>query len=229
LFGVRFEDGSSVAILDEAPDGTTTLQDAHDLDAAATIVDERLRFGALGAEFDADHLLCGYWFPGTEGEVCCRGYNVMKGYYKMPEQTAAVIDPDGWLHTGDLGTCDENGCYRITGRIKDIIIRGGENISPREIEDLLLPLPEIRDVQVVGAPDEKYGEIPVAFVILNDGRALAEEDIRDHVRQHLAAYKVPKYVFFVDEYPLTASGKIQKFKLRELSKALVEQRRAGPA
>ncbi|HPJ57819.1 MAG TPA: AMP-binding protein [Kiritimatiellia bacterium] len=167
--------------------------------------------------------------PGTEGEVCCRGYNVMKGYYKMPEQTAAVIDPDGWLHTGDLGTCDENGCYRITGRIKDIIIRGGENISPREIEDLLLPLPEIRDVQVVGAPDEKYGEIPVAFVILNDGRALAEEDIRDHVRQHLAAYKVPKYVFFVDEYPLTASGKIQKFKLRELSKALVEQRRAGPA
>ena len=167
--------------------------------------------------------------PGTEGEVCCRGYNVMKGYYKMPEQTAAVIDPDGWLHTGDLGTCDENGCYRITGRIKDIIIRGGENISPREIEDLLLPLPEIRDVQVVGAPDEKYGEIPVAFVILNDGRALAEEDIRDHVRQHLAAYKVPKYVFFVDEYPLTASGKIQKFKLRELSKALVEQRRADPA
>jgi len=167
--------------------------------------------------------------PGTEGEVCCRGYNVMKGYYKMPEQTAAVMDPDGWLHTGDLGTCDENGYYRITGRIKDIIIRGGENISPREIEDLLLPLPEIRDVQVVGAPDEKYGEIPVAFVILNDGRALAEEDIRDHVRQHLAAYKVPKYVFFVDEYPLTASGKIQKFKLREMSKTLVEQRRANPA
>ncbi len=165
--------------------------------------------------------------PNTEGEVCCRGYNVMKGYYKMPEQTAAVIDPDGWLHTGDLGTCDENGYYRITGRIKDIIIRGGENISPKEIEDLLLPLPEIQDVQVVGAPDEKYGEIPVAFVILARGKTLAEEDIRDHVRQHLAGYKVPKYVFFVPEYPLTASGKIQKFKLRELSQSLVSQRLAA--
>ncbi len=167
--------------------------------------------------------------PHTEGEVCCRGYNVMKGYYRMPEQTAAVIDPDGWLHTGDLGTCDDNGYYRITGRIKDIIIRGGENISPREIEDLLLTLPEIQDVQVVGAPDEKYGEIPVAFVILNHDQTLAEEDIRDHVRQHLAAHKVPKYVFFVKAYPLTASGKIQKFKLREQSKALVEQRRAEPS
>ncbi len=146
----------------------------------------------------------------------------------MPEQTAAVIDPDGWLHTGDLGTCDENGYYRITGRIKDIIIRGGENISPRRSKTCCCRCRK-SVMQVVGAPDEKYGEIPVAFVILNDGRALAEEDIRDHVRQHLAAYKVPKYVFFVDEYPLTASGKIQKFKLRELSKALVEQRRAGPA
>ena len=162
----------------------------------------------------------------AEGEVCCRGYNVMKGYYKMPEQTAAVIDPDGWLHSGDLGTCDENGYYRITGRIKDIIIRGGENISPKEIEDLLLTRPEILNAQVVGAPDEKYGEIPVAFVILNRGKTLAEEDVRDFVRQHLAAYKVPRHVFFVDEYPLTASGKIQKYKLREQSKALVEKRRA---
>ena len=164
--------------------------------------------------------------PNVEGEVCCRGYNVMKGYYKMPEQTAAVLDKDGWLHSGDLGTCDENGYYRITGRIKDIIIRGGENISPKEIEDLLLALPEIQNVQVVGAPDEKYGEIPVAFVILNRGQSLAEEDVRDHVKKHLAAYKVPKYVFFVSEYPLTASGKIQKFKLREQSKPLVEARRA---
>ncbi|MDY0149179.1 MAG: AMP-binding protein [Kiritimatiellia bacterium] len=167
--------------------------------------------------------------PNTEGEVCCRGYNVMKGYYKMPEQTASVIDSDGWLHTGDLGTCDENGYYRITGRIKDIIIRGGENISPKEIEDLLLPLPEIQDVQIVGAPDDKYGEIPVAFIILARGQTLAEEDIRDHVRQHLAAYKVPKYVFFVSEYPLTASGKIQKFKLREQSQELVDHRRTAGA
>ena len=167
--------------------------------------------------------------PNTEGEVCCRGYNIMHGYYKMPEQTAAVIDQDGWLHSGDLGTCDENGYYRITGRIKDIIIRGGENISPKEIEDLLLTLPEIMNAQVVGAPDEKYGELPVAFVILNRGKTLAEEDIRDHVRKHLAAYKVPRYVFFVAEYPLTASGKIQKYKLREQSKPLVEQRRAEDA
>ncbi|HHX97734.1 MAG: AMP-binding protein [Kiritimatiellia bacterium] len=167
--------------------------------------------------------------PNTEGEVCCRGYNIMRGYYNMPEQTAEVIDEDGWLHTGDLGTCDENGYYRITGRIKDIIIRGGENISPKEIEDLVLTLPAVQDVQVVGAPDEKYGEIPVAFVILRDGQTLAEEDVRQHVRQHLAAYKMPRYVFFVDAFPLTASGKIQKFKLREESRELVEQRRAAEA
>jgi len=165
----------------------------------------------------------------AEGEVCCRGYNIMHGYYKMPEQTAAVIDKDGWLHSGDLGTCDEKGYYRITGRIKDIIIRGGENISPKEIEDLLLPLPEVMNVQVVGAPDPKYGEIPVAFIILNRGKSLKEEDVRDFVRQHLAAYKIPKYVFFVAEYPLTASGKIQKYKLREQSKALVEKRLAEGA
>ncbi|NLB64996.1 MAG: AMP-binding protein [Lentisphaerae bacterium] len=164
--------------------------------------------------------------PNTEGEVCCRGYNIMKGYYNMPEQTAAVIDENGWLHTGDLGTCDENGYYCITGRIKDIIIRGGENISPKEIEDLLLALPGVQDVQVIGAPDEKYGEIPVAFIIPTKDSTLAEEDVRDHVRSHLASYKVPRYVFFVSEYPLTASGKIQKFKLREQSGPLVEQRRA---
>ena len=167
--------------------------------------------------------------PNAEGEVCCRGYNVMKGYYKMPEQTAAVIDQDGWLHSGDLGTCDEAGYYRITGRIKDIIIRGGENISPKEIEDLLLTLPEVMNVQVVGAPDEKYGELPVAFLILNRGQTLKEEDVRDHVRKHLATYKVPRYVFFVTEYPLTASGKIQKYKLREQSQALVAARRAEEA
>ena len=151
----------------------------------------------------------------TEGEICCRGYNVMKGYYKMPNETAAVIDANGWLHSGDLGACDAHGYYRITGRIKDIIIRGGENISPKEIEDLLLAMPEVRDAQVVSAPDPKYGELPVAFIILNRGQSLTEEDVRDYVRQHLATYKVPRHVFFVEEYPLTASGKIQKYKLRE--------------
>ena len=165
--------------------------------------------------------------PGAEGEICCRGYNVMKGYYKMPQETAAVIDSAGWLHSGDLGTCDADGYYRITGRIKDIIIRGGENISPKEIEDLLLAMPEVMDAQIVAAPDPKYGELPVAFVILNRGQSLTEEDVRDYVRQHLAAYKVPRYVFFVTEYPLTASGKIQKYKLREQAKELVAQRLAA--
>lgn len=166
---------------------------------------------------------------GVEGEFCCRGYNVMRGYYKMPEETAKVIDPDGWLHSGDLGTCDEKGYYRVTGRIKDIIIRGGENISPKEIEDVLLALPGVLNAQVVGAPDEKYGEIPVAFLIMERGASSTEEAVRRQVRAALAAYKTPKYVFFVPEYPLTASGKIQKYKLREIAKQLTEERRAAEA
>jgi fatty-acyl-CoA synthase len=151
------------------------------------------------------------------GELCCRGYNVMKGYYKMPEETKKAIDEGGWLHSGDLGTCDENGYYRITGRIKDMIIRGGENIYPREIEEFLHAMPGIRDAQVVGIPDEKYGEIVGAFVILDQGVDLAEEDIRDYAISKIARYKVPKHIFIVDEYPLTASGKIQKYRLRDLA------------
>ncbi len=161
--------------------------------------------------------------PNTVGEICCRGYNVMKGYYKMPEETKKVIDEDGWLHSGDLGTCDENGYYRITGRIKDMIIRGGENIYPREIEELLLTIPEITDVQVVGIPDKKYGEIVGAFVILKKGADLTEADIRDYALSKIARYKVPKHVFIVDEFPLTASGKIQKYRLRELSVELLNE------
>ncbi len=159
----------------------------------------------------------------TVGEICCRGYNIMKGYYKMPEETKKVIDEDGWLHSGDLGTCDENGYYRITGRIKDMIIRGGENIYPREIEELLLTMPEITDVQVVGIPDKKYGEIVGAFVILKKGADLTEADIRDYALSKVARYKVPKHVFIVDEFPLTASGKIQKYRLRELAVELVNK------
>lgn len=162
--------------------------------------------------------------PNTIGEICCRGYNVMKGYYKMPEETKKAIDEDGWLHSGDLGTCDENGYYRITGRIKDMIIRGGENIYPREIEEFLYTVDGIKDAQVVGIPDEKYGEIVGAFVILNQDAQLCEEDIRDYARDRMARYKVPKHIFFVDEYPLTASGKIQKFKLRELAVKLLENK-----
>ncbi|MBC7086567.1 MAG: AMP-binding protein [Methanomethylovorans sp.] len=163
--------------------------------------------------------------PNTIGEICCRGYNVMKGYYKMPEETKKAIDENGWLHSGDLGTCDENGYYRITGRIKDMIIRGGENVYPREIEEFLYTIEGVKDAQVVGIPDEKYGEIVGAFIILKEGAKLREEDIQDYARTKIARYKVPKHIFFVNEYPLTASGKVQKFKLRELAVKLLENKR----
>ncbi len=160
---------------------------------------------------------------GVQGEMCCKGFNVMKGYYKNPEATAEVIDENGYLHSGDLGIMDENGNYRITGRIKDMIIRGGENIYPREIEEFLYHLPGVRDVQVAGVPSKKYGEEVGAFIILDDGAKLTEEEVRDWCRGKIARYKIPKYVFFVKEYPLTGSGKIQKFKLRELSLKLCEE------
>jgi len=158
------------------------------------------------------------------GEICCRGYNVMKGYYKMPEKTAEVIEPDGWLHSGDLAVQDDEGYFRIVGRIKEMIIRGGENIYPREIEEFLYTMPEIKDVQVAGIPDEKYGEIVGAFIILKEGCELREEDVRDFALDKIARYKVPKHVFFVNEYPMTASGKIQKFKLSQLALELLKKR-----
>jgi len=161
---------------------------------------------------------------GVQGEMCCKGFNVMKGYYKNPQATAEVIDENGYLHSGDLGIMDENGNYRITGRIKDMIIRGGENIYPREIEEFLYHLPGVRDVQVAGVPSKKYGEEVGAFIILDDGAKLTEEEVRDWCRGKIARYKIPKYVFFVKEYPLTGSGKIQKFKLRELSLKLCEEK-----
>ena len=167
--------------------------------------------------------------PNTIGEICCRGYNVMKGYYKMSEETKQAIDKNGWLHSGDLGTCDENGYYRITGRIKDMIIRGGENIYPREIEEFLYTIDGVKDAQVVGIPDTKYGEIVGAFIMLNDGAQLTEEAIQDDARPQIARYKVPKHIFFVKEYPLTASGKVQKFKLRELAVQLIENKKGEEA
>lgn len=160
---------------------------------------------------------------GVQGEMCCKGFNVMKGYYKNPKATAEVIDNNGYLHSGDLGIMDENGNYRITGRIKDMIIRGGENIYPREIEEFLYHLPGVRDVQVAGVPSKKYGEEVGAFIIAEEGAALTEDVVRDYCRGKIARYKIPKYVFFVKEYPLTGSGKIQKFKLRELSLKLCEE------
>ncbi len=159
--------------------------------------------------------------PGVPGELCCRGYNTMKGYYNMPEATAAVIDAEGYLHSGDLGTVDEDGYYRITGRIKDMIIRGGENIYPREIEEFLYTMPGVEDAQVVGVPDEKYGEVVGAFVRRSAGSEVSEEDVQEYARARLARYKAPKHVFFVDEFPLTASGKIQKYKLRDMAKELL--------
>jgi fatty-acyl-CoA synthase len=161
---------------------------------------------------------------GEQGEMCCRGYLVMKGYYKNPQATAIVIDKDGWLHSGDLGIKDENGYYRITGRIKDIIIRGGENIYPREIEEFLYKMPQVKDVQVAAIPDEKYGEVPGAFIILKEGQTLEEEEIRDFCRGQIARYKIPKHIFFVEGFPLTGSGKIQKFKLKDIGVELLKKR-----
>ncbi|MDP9478416.1 MAG: AMP-binding protein [Actinomycetota bacterium] len=153
--------------------------------------------------------------PGEGGELCTRGYHVMKGYYKMPEKTREAVDDEGWLHTGDLAVMDENGYVRITGRAKDMIIRGGENVYPREIEEFLYTHPKISDVQVYGVPDEKYGEQVAAAVKVKSGETLTVGEIQDYCRQNIARYKVPKYVDFVEEYPMTASGKIQKYKLRE--------------
>lgn len=158
-----------------------------------------------------------------QGEICCRGYNVMKGYYKMPEETAACINKEGWLHSGDLGIKDTEGFFRITGRIKDMIIRGGENIYPREIEEFISPMPEIKDIQVVGVPDKKYGEQVSAFIILHEGKTLTSEEVQDYCRGKIARHKIPKYVFFVDDYPLTASGKIQKYKMGDIALKLLDK------
>lgn len=161
---------------------------------------------------------------GEEGEMCCRGYNVMKGYYKNPVATAEVIDSNGFMHSGDLGVKDENGNFRITGRIKDIIIRGGENISPKEVEDYLYKMPGVKDVQVVAVASERYGEDVGAFIIQKDGYDLNTQDVRDFCKGHIAKYKIPRYVFIVDSFPMTGSGKIQKFRLREMALELCEKK-----
>ena len=149
------------------------------------------------------------------GEFCARGYNIMKGYYKMPEATAQAIDNDGWLHSGDLCTVDSEGYYKVVGRIKDMIIRGGENIYPKEIEECLYTNDKISDVQVIGVPSEAYGEEVMACVILKEGETMTEEEVKDFVAARMAKHKVPKYVRFVTSFPTNAAGKIQKFKMRE--------------
>lgn len=154
---------------------------------------------------------------GTQGELVTRGYGIMKGYYKMAEATALAIDEDGWLYTGDLATMDKHGYCKITGRLGDMIIRGGENIYPREIEEFLYTHPDVKDVQVIGVPDEKYGEEVMAYIILRDGleEQPRKEDIIQFVKEGLSRFKAPRYIGYLDSYPMTASGKIQKFRLRD--------------
>ena len=152
---------------------------------------------------------------GEQGEFVARGYNIMKGYYKMPSATAEAIDKEGWLHTGDLCIRDKDGNYRVTGRLKDMIIRGGENIYPREIEEFLITHDKISDVQVIGVPDKQYGEEIMACVIVREGEEMTEEDVKAYVRANMARHKVPKYIWFVDKFIMNDAGKIQKYKMRE--------------
>ena len=150
-----------------------------------------------------------------DGEFCARGYNIMKGYYKMPEATAAAIDSDGWLHSGDIARRTPEGYYKITGRIKDMIIRGGENIYPKEIEEFLYTNEKVKDVQVIGVPDKDYGEEIMACIVLKPGEESSEEEMKKFVLDHMAKHKVPRYIAFVDSFPMNAAGKILKYKMRE--------------
>jgi fatty-acyl-CoA synthase len=150
------------------------------------------------------------------GELWTRGHGVMRGYYNKPAETADALTADGWLRTGDLASRTTDGYYRIVGRIKDLIIRGGENVYPREIEEFLFRLPQVADAQVVGLPDERYGEAISAWIRLKPGAALTEDQVKHFCCGQIAHYKVPRYVVFVDEYPTTVTGKVQKYRLREL-------------
>jgi fatty-acyl-CoA synthase len=157
---------------------------------------------------------------GLQGEICVRGYQMMLGYWGDPVATAETIDPTRWLHTGDLGTMDQEGYVKVTGRIKDMVIRGGENIYPREVEEFLYTHEQISDVQCFGVPDRKYGEVLAAWVKLRPGAQLTAEEIRAYCHDQIARFKIPQFIKFVDACPMTVTGKIQKFKMRE---AMVEE------
>ena len=180
-----------------------------------------LRTDTVG--YDFPHVECKIIDPetgeevpdGVNGEFCSRGYNTMKGYYKMPEATRDTVDAEGWLHSGDLACRDANGTYRITGRLKDMIIRGGENIYPKEIEEFIYTHPKVQDVQVIGVADKQYGEEICACIILKEGQTMTIEEMKAFVLSHMAKHKVPKYVDFVDSFPMNAAGKILKYKMRE--------------
>ena len=163
---------------------------------------------------DAEGVIVG---RGTPGELCTRGYSVMLGYWENPDATAGAIDAARYMHTGDIASMDEDGYVNISGRIKDMVIRGGENVYPREIEEFLYTHPAVKDVQVIGVPDERYGEELCAWVILNDGAETTEQQIKDYCKGQIAHYKIPRYVMFVEGWPMTVSGKVQKYKMRETS------------
>jgi fatty-acyl-CoA synthase len=154
---------------------------------------------------------------GTNGELCTRGYSVMLGYWDEPEKTAEAIDAARWMHTGDLAVMDGAGYLNIVGRIKDLVIRGGENVYPREVEEFLYSHPDIEDVQVIGVPDAKYGEELCAWVRLRAGSSLTEQQVKEYCTGKIAHYKVPRYVRFTPDFPMTVTGKVQKFKMRETS------------
>jgi fatty-acyl-CoA synthase len=168
--------------------------------------------------------LSGDSLPRNEaGELCTRGYSVMLGYWEQPDKTAEAIDSAGWMHTGDLGEMDDDGYVNITGRIKDMVIRGGENIYPREIEEFLLTHPDILDAQVIGVPDQKYGEELMAWVRMKPGaEALDAAALRTFASGKLAHYKIPRYVHLVDEFPMTVTGKVRKVEMRELSSKFLD-------
>ena len=159
---------------------------------------------------------------GIQGEILTSGYLVMQGYWDDAAKTAEAIDSDGWMHTGDLGTLDEDGWLRITGRVKDMVIRGGENIYPREIEEYLYQHPKIVEAQVFGVPDDKYGEELAVWIRLRDGELATEQEIRDYCNGKIAHYKIPRYIRFVDEFPMTVTGKIQKFEMRRIMRELLD-------
>ena len=215
-----FMDITSVYGMTETSPGMTQTRVDDTFEVRCTTVGREYEFTEVKVLDPETGLECPV---GVQGEICCRGYNVMKGYYKNPEATAQVIDKNGFMHSGDLGVKDANGNYRITGRIKDMIIRGGENISPKEVEDYLYKIPDVRDVQVVAVASPKYGEDVGAFIILKDGCELTPEDVRDFCKNHIARYKIPRYVFFIKQFPMTGSGKIQKFRLREMALEMCQQ------
>ncbi len=220
---MHMRDIISVYGLTESSPGMTRSTYEHTMEQRATTVGTEFPFVEVKI-FNENGEECKVDEPG---EICCRGYNAMKGYYKNDEATKQVIDKDGWLHSGDLAIKDKDGFYHITGRIKDMIIRGGENIFPREVENYIYRIPQVNMVEVVGVPDPHYGEIVVAFVVTKDGAVLTSQDVKNYCTAQMARFKVPKYVFFVPDYPKTGSGKVQKFKLRELGKRLVDDFLAG--